>query len=206
MMVPGSKGKNRVIAAGLYHIGKILSYALIGVLFGLFTAFITSYKIQSWITISAGIFIGILAFTPAILNYVEKKGFKAFNRIIRFKNKISKALDKNKAEYGFYIGFFNGFIPCGLVYIAAIGAMVQPTVIESVLYMVLFGIGTVPFLALTIFTSGFLKERFRLHSNKIRTAAFIGISIFMIWKGYSNLDVEKEPPQEGEAFEVCSAN
>ena len=203
MMVPGSKGKNRVVAAGLYHFGKIMSYALIGSLFGLFTAFITSLKVQSWITISAGIFIGILAFAPTLLNYVERKGFKIFNGLINFKNKISKALNKNKAEYGFYIGFFNGFMPCGLVYIAAIGAMVQPSVIESVGYMVLFGLGTIPFLSLAIFTSGFIKERLRLHSSKVRTVAFIAISIFMIWKGYNGLKIEIEQPQEGEDFQIC---
>lgn len=203
MMVPGSKGKNRVIAAGLYHLGKIFSYALIGTLFGMFTAFITSLKVQSWITISAGVLIGILAFTPTLINYIEKRGFKFFNKLIQFKKRISSELNKNKAEYGFYIGFFNGFMPCGLVYIAAIGAMVQPSIIESVGYMALFGVGTIPFLSIAIFTSGFLKERFRLHSAKIRTVAFVAISIFMIWKGYNGLKVEIEQAKEGENFQIC---
>jgi sulfite exporter TauE/SafE len=203
MMVPGAKGKNRFIAIGLYHGGKILAYILIGALFGLFTAFITSFKVQAIITISAGAVIGILAFTPAVLNYMEKKGFTAFNSLINFKNKLAKSLDKDKLEYGFYIGFFNGFIPCGLVYIAALGAMVQGSMIESAGYMALFGLGTVPFLSMIIYASSLLKKKFSMHASKIRFAAFLMVSIFMIWRGVSNLNVAIEQPKEGENFQIC---
>ena len=203
MMVPGAKGKNRWLAIGLYHGGKILAYILIGALFGLFTAFITSFKIQAIITISAGIVIGVLAFTPAVLNYLEKKGFTAFNSVINFKNKLARSMDKEKLEYGFYIGFFNGFIPCGLVYIAALGAMVQGSVIESSLYMAFFGMGTMPFLSAIIYASSLIKKKFSAHAHKVRFAAFILVSAFMIWKGISNLNVAIEQPKEGENFQIC---
>ncbi|MBD3637338.1 MAG: sulfite exporter TauE/SafE family protein [Crocinitomicaceae bacterium] len=204
VMVPGSKGKNKWIAMGLYHLGKITSYVLIGAFFGLFTAFITSFKIQAVITISAGILFGIIAFAPAILNYIEKKGFKFFNSVIHFKNKLANSLNKNSAEYGLYIGFFNGFIPCGMVYMAAIAAMVQPSLIESSLYMVLFGLGTVPLLTLAMYTSGFLKRKLLMRSVSIRTAALVFISIFMIWKGISHLNTQIEQPKEGENFQICA--
>jgi sulfite exporter TauE/SafE len=206
LMVPGAKGKNRIFAIILYHSGKILSYTLIGALFGLSTAFITSFKVQSIITISAGIVIGILAFTPSILNYLEKRGFTAFNSLINFKNKLASSLEKDRIEYGFYIGFFNGFIPCGLVYIAAIGAMAQNSMLEAALYMVFFGLGTMPFLSVIIFASSYLKKKFSAQAQKIRILAFLLVSIFMIWKGYSNLQVAIEQPKEGEEFMICSIN
>ncbi|MCB9224764.1 MAG: sulfite exporter TauE/SafE family protein [Crocinitomicaceae bacterium] len=203
LMVPGAKGKNRWVAIGLYHGGKILAYMLIGAFFGLFTAFITSFKIQAIITISVGAVIGILAFTPAVINYLEKKGFTAFNSVINFKNKLAHSLDKEKLEYGFYIGFFNGFIPCGLVYIAALGAMVQGSIITSAGYMALFGLGTIPFLSVIIYASSYIKKKFSRYTPRIRFAAFLLVSIFMIWKGISNLNVAIEQPKEGENFQIC---
>jgi len=203
MMVPGSTGKNRLAAALLYNGGKILSYVLIGLFFGLATAFITSFKIQSIITILGGAIITLLAFTPAILNLAEKKGFKLFNSVINFKNQLSQSLDKNRLEYGLYIGFLNGFIPCGLVYIAAIGAIVQPNLLDTALYMVFFGLGTLPMLSAIILTSSLLKSKFKLHSSKIKFAGFLLVGCFMIWKGISNYNIQFEAPKGNETFQIC---
>ena len=113
-------------------------------------------------------------------------------------------MEKDRLEYGFYIGFLNGFIPCGLVYIAALGAMVQGNLLDSSLYMVFFGLGTVPFLSAIIYASSYLKQKFSFQAQRLRTAAFLVVGAFMIWKGISNLQVEFEQPKEGENFEICA--
>lgn len=204
LMVPGAKGKNRWLAIALYHGGKILSYALIGALFGLFTAFVTSLKVQSIITISAGVLIGLTAFLPALLNYLEKRGYKAFNGLINFKHQLSQALNKERIEYGFYIGFLNGFIPCGLVYIAAVGAMVQPTFLESIAYMAVFGLGTVPFLGALIYASSYFKSKMGRYAPQIRMAAMVIVSAFMIYKGVNGLNVEMNQTAAGDDFQICA--
>ena len=135
---------------------------------------------------------------------MERKGFTAFNSLIKFKNRLAKSLDKEKIEYGFYIGFLNGFIPCGLVYIAALGVMVQGSVLESSLYMALFGLGTVPFLSVIIYASSYIKKNFSMQAQHVRFVAFLIVSIFMIWKGISNLTIEIEQPKEGESFQICA--
>ncbi|UKN01486.1 sulfite exporter TauE/SafE family protein [Paracrocinitomix mangrovi] len=203
LMVPGSKGKNKLIAAGLYNLGKVSAYVLIGLLFGLFTAFIDSFKVQAIITISVGVVIGLLALIPSILNYAEKKGFKLFSTLINFKNKLSQVVAKHRLDYGLYIGFFNGFIPCGMVYIAALGAMIQPSLLESVLYMVFFGIGTMPALSAVILASGFIKSKLKFNPAKVRLVAFLLLSAFMMYKGISQLNTKIEQPKEGDHFQIC---
>ncbi|MEX1001608.1 MAG: sulfite exporter TauE/SafE family protein [Crocinitomicaceae bacterium] len=204
LMIPGSRGKNQAVAIGLYHLGKILSYVLIGSFFGLFTVFLNSLKIQAIITLSAGVLIGVMAFLPFLLNWIEKRGFKLFRGVVHLKSEIGKSISSNRLEYGLYIGFLNGFIPCGLVYIAAIGAMVQDSFIESILYMVLFGIGTLPLMSAFQWVAGSLKNRFRLFGRRMRTAGFLLVSLFMIWKGVSSYKTQMEQPKEGEDFKVCA--
>ena len=204
MMVPGSNGKNKIVAALLYNGGKILSYILIGLLFGVLTSFITSFKIQAIITISAGLIITLLAFTPALISLGEKQGYIAFSSLINFKNKMSKALDKNRLEFGFYIGFLNGFIPCGMVYIAAIGAMVQPSVLDSGLFMLFFGLGTVPVLSAIILASSFLKTRFKSQSQKLKLVALLFVGCFMIYKGISNYNISIDRDKSGQEFQICA--
>jgi len=203
LMVPGSKGKNRIFSILLYHSGKILAYILIGALIGLATAFITSVKIQATITIVVGAIMVLLAFLPSLLTTVEKKGLKIFNPIIRIKNQFAKSLNKNKLEYTLYIGFLNGFIPCGMVYIAALGALAQPSLFDGMLFMVFFGIGTMPFMSLLIFASGFFKQRFKKIAKPMRLIAFCAVGLFMIWRGAVDYNTTFQPPKLGEQFEIC---
>lgn len=202
-MVPGAKGKKRWLSILLYHGGKISAYVLIGSFFGLFSVFLTSLKVQAIISIVGGLIIAGLALAPAVLNYVERKGFTVMNGLIQLKNRLAKSMQQERMDYGIYIGFLNGFIPCGLVYIAALGAMVQPTMIESIVYMVLFGLGTAPFLSLIILSSSFLKERFAVQANRFRMIAMLLVAGFMIWKGYQSIDKQFDQAQEGDDFTVC---
>jgi sulfite exporter TauE/SafE len=203
LMVPGSKGKNRIYSILLYHGGKILAYLIIGLLFGLLSVFVTSFKVQAIITISVGILMALIAFLPAILNRVERKGSQIFRPLVRIKNQMAKAMNKNRLEYTLYIGFLNGFIPCGMVYIAALGAIAQPNLIDSMLFMVFFGLGTMPFMSALIFASNFFKQKFGRLTVPIRTFAFCAVGLFMIYKGVSTYQTEISPPKLGESFVVC---
>lgn len=204
LMIPGAKGKNRILAISLYHEGKILSYLVLGSVFGIVPALINSFKVQAVITITVGILMIILALAPILLNKLEKNGFILFSNYFNLKNRLVKSLDKNKIEYSFYIGFLNGFVPCGMVYMAALGAMSQPDFIDSILFMFFFGLGTLPLMSIFLFTAGFFKLTFQKYAPKLRTAAFVLVGIFMIWKGTVHINDSIQPPKEGEAFEICA--
>lgn len=204
LMIPGSKGKNRITAISLYHGGKILAYLSLGSVFGMVPAFIDSFKVQATITISVGILMILLALIPMLLNKMERSGFKIFSSYFNLKNKLAQALNKDKVEYSFYIGFLNGFVPCGMVYMAALGAMSQPNFIDSTLFMLFFGLGTLPLMSVFLFTAGYFKSAFQKHAPKLRMAAFLIVGLFMIWKGTSHFNDSIEAPKEGEAFEVCA--
>jgi len=203
LMVPGARGKNRFVSGFLYHGGKILAYMLIGAIFGMVPAFIHSFKIQAIITLSVGATMLLMAFTPFLLNQIEKKGYSLFNNWFKLKNKIVNSLKKNRIEYSFYIGFLNGFIPCGMVYFAALGAMSQPSFISGIAFMFLFGLGTIPFMGLFILITGYFKTHFQKFALRFRTFAFILTGLFMIWKGITHLDKTIQPPLEAEKYYQC---
>lgn len=203
LMIPGSKGKNRIFSILLYHGGKILAYITLGSLIGLVSVFITSFKIQAIITISAGLLIALFAFVPRILNSVERKGYQFFRPLLRVKNQLAKALNTTKIEYGFYIGFLNGFIPCGMVYVAALGSLAQPTLLEGMLFMAFFGIGTMPFMSLLVFASSYFQNRFRSIATPLRTFAFLTVGLFMVWRGVSDYNTALHAPKLGENFMIC---
>ena len=52
---------------------------------------------------------------------------------------------KKKSIGGIYtLGVLNGMLPCGLVYFAALGAIASGDALDGALYMVMFGLGTIP--------------------------------------------------------------
>lgn len=205
LMVPGAKGKSRFVSILLYHSGKTMAYLSIGSLIGLIPALLTSFKIQATITITAGIVILLFGLIPFLANLLERKGFVVFSSYFNLKNRLAAALDKNKLEYGFYIGFLNGFIPCGMVYVAALGAISQAGFMESLGYMFLFSLGTLPLMSAFMFTAGFFKNGLQKYAGKLRTAAFVLVGIFMIYKGFVNLNKSFEQEKIGDHFLICSS-
>ncbi len=203
LMVPGSKGRNRFAAIGLYFYGKTLAYLSIASVFGMIPVFVNSFLIQAIITISVGLVMLLIAFLPSISTRFEQKGFVFFNRYFKLKNRLALALKKDKILYGFYIGFLNGFMPCGLVYIAALGAMSQPGLPESLLFMLLFAAGTIPLMSVFLVAAGYFKPYFARHISRLRTVGFVLVGVFMIPQGIVHWNQVIEQPKAGENFIAC---
>jgi sulfite exporter TauE/SafE len=203
LMIPGANGKNRVFTILLYHVGKIAAYVLIGLFIGSFGLFFQSLTVQAIISIAAGLVMVLLALTPFLLNRLEQKGFQLYKPLVQLKGKLLKSSSSDKREVSLYIGFLNGFIPCGMVYMAALGALVQPTISETMLFMVFFGLGTMPFMSALIFSTNLLKVKLKRYAAPMRTAALLFVAAFMLYKGSVNLHQEISAPKLGETFEVC---
>lgn len=204
LMIPTGNGKSKWLSLVLYHSGKILTYLIIGTLFGLIVGTIHSYTVQIIFTFISGGILLLFATIPAFLNLVEQKGYSFFNKAINFKSKLAKSLSKDKIEYSFYIGFLNGFLPCAMVYSAAIIALAQKSFMNSLIVMLLFGLGTVPLLSLFYFFSIKLKSKLKKQANTFRTLSFLVVGVFLIVRGFYFINQEPPTPKEGgNGFKVC---
>ena len=204
LMIPTGNGKQKWLSLFLYHFGKILTYLIIGTFFGLIVGGLNSYHTQVLFTFISGGLLILFGTLPSFLNLVEKKGYSFFNKVIHFKSKLAKSLNKNKIEYSFYIGFLNGFLPCAMVYSAAIIALAQKSFMNSLTVMLLFGLGTIPLLSLFYYFSTKLKSKFSKYANSFRTFSFIIVGLFLIVRGFYFLNQEPPTPKEaGNGFKIC---
>ena len=65
---------------------------------------------------------------------------------------MMKVLREKKTRNFLLFGMANALLPCGMVYVALAGALVTPNVTNSVMFMMMFGVGTLPaMIALSIF-------------------------------------------------------
>ena len=204
LMIPTGNGKQKWLSLFLYHLGKLLTYLIIGAFFGLIVGTINSYSTQIIFTFISGGLLISFALLPSFLSFVEKKGYSIFNGLIGFKTKLAKSLNKNTIEYSFYIGFLNGFLPCAMVYSAAIMALAQKSLINSLFVMLMFGLGTIPLLSLFYFFSTKLKAKFSKYANSFRTLSFLLVGVFLIARGFYFLNETPPTPKEGgDGFKLC---
>ena len=123
-----------------YNLGRIVTYSLLGVVFGLLGKSLSLIGIQRWLSIGAGtvILLGLLLSRRAFLGtpMVKTVGWlkSGFGALLRRRTLASLGL----------MGLLNGLLPCGLVYAACVGAAATGSLALSTGYMALFGLGTVP--------------------------------------------------------------
>ena len=159
-----------------YHLGRLSAYAIIGLIFGALGKGFFLAGMQQHLSIAIGILMIVFIVVPErkLAQYNFSKPI--YNVISKVKSALGKQF-KNKSYQSFFtIGLLNGFLPCGMVYVALFGAIAMQSVGYGMAYMILFGIGTLPLMSLVMYINSFITPNFR---NKIQTvipyvAVFIG--------------------------------
>lgn len=149
----------KVVGIALYSLGRILTYVLMGSIAGILGFGANLFGFQDLISLLMGILLMLIAIFPIILKFFERKGAKVIWKSKFFSEKLKKLFKSNRLESLFYLGFLNGLVPCGLVYIAIASSLVLNHFYEFGTYMFLFGLGTVPLMVLMILFGVELKQK-----------------------------------------------
>ncbi|NNM22710.1 MAG: sulfite exporter TauE/SafE family protein [Flavobacteriaceae bacterium] len=167
----------------IYHFGRLFAYGLIGVLFGWLGSRLHLFGMQQWLSIVAGVLMIVIVMLP--VRIFNKYNFsKPLYKIIgKVKNRLGEALKKKTPDTFLTIGFLNGFLPCGLVYMAVLGAVATGSAWAGGLYMGLFGLGTVPLMTTAIYLGNFLKGKVRLRIRRAIPVMVVVIGCLFILRG-----------------------
>lgn len=176
---PG-RGKQSYISFGLYHLGRLGIYASLGALFGLISTSVSFFAFQRYFSLILGILIIVIFAFPRIRNKFE--GFYYHSSFFKGVKSILTRQFSGRLKWVFS-GVLNGFLPCGLVYLAAAGAMMTPALIDSIKYMLVFGLGTIPLLAILKFGVGAFPRLFKKINNLTTPIALIA-GLMMVIRGF----------------------
>jgi len=171
------------LQTALYHIGRLLTYSLIGLIFGVIGKGMYLAGFQQRLSILMGVLMIIIVLIP-IKTFNKYNFSKPLYKFIGFvKSKLGFYLKRKTNGTFFAIGFFNGFLPCGLVYMALIGAIAASGALEGSLYMFLFGLGTVPMMTVAVLLGNFLKVSVRNKIQKVIPVFVVIIGLLFILRG-----------------------
>lgn len=185
MMLPIDRSNETKKATQIitYQLGRLSAYAVIGLIFGLLGRGFLLAGIQQNISIFIGIAMILIAVIPEKIfaNYnFSKPVYKIISKVKsslgnQFKNKSYKSI--------FTIGLLNGFLPCGMVYAALFGAIAMQSASLGTLYMLLFGLGTVPLMTIVVYINSIIKLPFRNKIQKVIPYAAVIIGVLFILRG-----------------------
>jgi sulfite exporter TauE/SafE len=174
----------KVLATFLYHLGKITTYGLLGVIVGVFGKQIPFYNVQQHLSIVIGGLMIAYVLWVFYLHPRRKLGFLKMDWIQKpVLTILSKLLKQNLVSSFLLIGFLNGLLPCGMIYLALGSAWANQSVLQSGLFMVLFGIGTLPALLLVAFGGQLMGFAFRQKIQKALPYLLFGMGVLLILRG-----------------------
>lgn len=147
LALPVKRQEWRIWSVLIYNIGRVSTYMLLGVIVGFIGKGFAVAGIQQKISIAIGISILLSLLLPnTLLKHLRPNN--AIYRCVTFLKGRLSDLFKSKSYFSlFSIGVLNGLLPCGFVYIALAGATINSSIGISILYMALFGLGTIPLMA-----------------------------------------------------------
>ena len=167
----------------LYNFGRTITYSFMGAVFGLIGQGFKMAGMQRWISIAVGALMILSVLIPGIFRKIEGAKILGFTSSIR--KGIQKLFTKKSYRALFFIGILNGWLPCGMVYAAIAGAIATGTVVNGVLYMALFGLGTLPMLLFISLIGNMVSISLRKKFNKAIPYLVVAIGIIFILRGLS---------------------
>lgn len=192
----GNNFFQKLFGGTLYNIGRTVTYGIFGALFGLLGQGIQLVGFQQKVSVIMGVFMIIAALFPSIFRNKNSANKSWLNFVSRLKKAIGKLFSVRTFSSLFFIGMLNGLLPCGLVYMAVAGAIGTGEVLTGALYMILFGLGTLPMLLAISLAGNFMSLAVRNRINKLIPVLVVVVGMFFILRGLSLGIPYLSPPKQ----------
>ncbi|NER17763.1 sulfite exporter TauE/SafE family protein [Spongiivirga citrea] len=190
----------RILQLISYHVGRVLTYAVLGIIIGLLGKSLNLFGVQQQLSIVVGILMIVIILVPLKLFNRFNFSRPIYTTVGKLKNAIGVNLKKKNVGTFFTIGYLNGLLPCGLVYVAIFGALASGGALQGGAYMVFFGLGTIPLMTTAIYLGNFLKGKTKQRLKRAIPVFVVAIGILFILRGMG-LDIPYISPSELVAVE-----
>ncbi len=177
----GYSGLRFLASRTVYNLGRLVTYCALGLVFGVVGKALWLAGLQRWVSVGLGIALLVGVFTSRRL--------AIWTPVIALVQGLKRGMGtllRRPSMLGLIcLGLLNGFLPCGLVYAACLGATSTSGVFAGAQYMAIFGLGTLPMM-LTIGLSGKLVPApVRLKLSRAIPVSVCVLGVLLIVRGMS---------------------
>ncbi len=174
-----------------YVLGKAFTYAFLGALAGWFGARVLrdSNAARAYAAMGAA----LILIAAGLMSLLPKRRSASWTRHLSqfLKPLFSGARALTGLKGTFALGAVTGLLPCGIVYLAAVQAVLSGTIIKSIALMALVSVSTTPSLLLVGFLSGKIKSRLGPRTIQVGGAILlIAIGLSTAWRAWGPIMME----------------
>lgn len=191
----------------LYNSGRIITYGLLGALAGLIGQ---SFSMAGWQQ-GLSVFLGVLLILSIALSGFRNLDVPLVRPVIKLNSAVKKYfkifLNKRSWSSAIFLGMINGILPCGLVYIAMAASIAGGSVSSGMMYMLIFGMGTVPVMLSISLAGNVIGQGTRQRIYKLVPVFIMTLGVLFVLRGL-NLGIpyispEISGPEGTETFQMC---
>lgn len=195
MAIPVNRTNNWTILGGVlqYNFGRVLTYMFLGLLVGTIGISVDTLGILQWISILAGVFLIVYAWRKWFSVHITAKLPQLGIQKMISKN-IGRVLRSEIPFKPLFLGLLNGLLPCGMVYIALMNAILGGHPYTSALAMMAFGVGTLPSMITIGFMANRITNEMRRKMNKVVPYLLTLVGLLIVLRGM-NLDIPYISPK-----------
>ena len=179
----GNTKMQKLFGGVLYNLGRTVTYMIMGLVFGMIGQGLGALGFQRWVSIITGALMISTVFFPSIFKIdlgAKKKGFSLLGQV---KLGLRKLFSTKTYFSLFAIGLLNGLLPCGPLYSALIISTGSGSAINSILFMMMFGLGTLPLLLVVSIIGNFVSVAVRNKVAKALPVLIVLIGVLFILRG-----------------------
>lgn len=166
-----------------YNTGRTLGYVSLGLLFGILGSAASFGGVQRGVSILLGVVMVLFFLFSINPDHLISK-VPAINRFYAsISQKLFGLLRKSEKVPSLYLGSINGFLPCGLVYIAIAGAISLSNIWGSIGFMLFFGLGTFPAMIGVTLGHQAVSQKLRISLKRLYPIITLVMGTYLIYRG-----------------------
>ena len=190
----GKTGIAGIIRGLAYNLGRVLTYAILGLIVGFLGKQLVFGNFQQGLSIAVGVLIIAFVILPKTITNKLDPTSKFVQVFVKLKGTF-QGLFRSKSPTGpLFLGLINGLLPCGLVYVGLAGALAMADPFSSALFMAAFGLGTVPMMITVILAGDLISVQWRAKVRKLMPVMFVIMGTLFILRGM-NLGIPYVSPK-----------
>lgn len=166
-----------------YNLGRTIGYVSLGLVFGILGSAASFGGVQRFVSIGLGLLMVMFFLFSINPDHLISK-MPAINSLYSaVSQKLLGLLRKSKSVPSLYLGTINGFLPCGLVYIAIAGAISLSNIWGSVGFMLFFGLGTFPAMIGVTLGHQAVSQKLRVSLKRLYPIITLIMGTYLIYRG-----------------------
>jgi uncharacterized protein len=190
----------------LYNGGRAITYTLLGAMMGLFGEIIAVGVWQKGLSIFMAVaLVGYVVATtgkwqPTAPIFLQKA-------VGRLRRALGKYLQQQSPAASLATGLLNGLLPCGLVYGALLLAIGTGQIMDGMLFMAVFGLGTFPIMLTMGWAGDFISLRWkRSFSKAVPVVMLIMAGLFIFRTFHAHTHEHPSQEQANSEMTICKGD